>query len=118
VSVPDPAKVFLEDFLKQLQVLDKRFEASQKTQLQLVQQQQQMVNALQQNAQQLNHVANQLQGLNQRCEHLYDQMGRLGEVMVDCEPGPSLPGPAPHFPTIGQVIDSLSQGGGRRRRGR
>jgi hypothetical protein len=126
---PDEAREFLDNFLAQLMVVDQTNQELVQAQVELAKiqtaifhQNQKLIQQKQQEIQALAGVSAQLDGLAQRADYLYEQMGRLGQILVDEEQEP-LPPTAPGAPSIGQMaagaIDQFmygSQGGGRRRR--
>lgn len=72
----DEAKAFLENFLAQLARSDKTNQDLLRVQLGIFQQNNQIIQAL-------STMSAQLDGMAQRSDYLYDQMGRLGQVIAN-----------------------------------
>lgn len=72
----DEARRFLQGFLDQLAESDKTNRELVRVQLGVFQQNNQIIQAL-------STLSAQLDGLAQRTDYLYDQMGRLGQILVN-----------------------------------
>jgi hypothetical protein len=117
----DAAKEFLERFLQQLAVTEKTSrEQNQLLRLQIAQNQQML--------QAMTAISSQLDGLAQRSDYLYEQMGRLGHILMD-DSAPPVAGEVGPYNDVAQnaargIVDGIVQGifpghpggSGRRRR--
>lgn len=104
----DEARDFLAQFLVQLQGLRQTHQDLLKVQLQTIQQQQQIIAQNQQVLGEMRGLNARLDGLAQRCDYLYNQMGELGNILIEdggahAEEMPSIP------PALGQAFQGVVQ---------
>ena len=83
MSGQDEAKTFLQGFLDQLAQSEQTNRDLLQVQRIQVQQTQQILQQNQQVLAALSTVSAQLDGIAQRSDYLYDQMGRLGQAMIN-----------------------------------
>ena len=102
----DAAKEFLASFLVQLQGLRQAVQDQTKIQLVTNQQQMQTVQQQQQILREMTALNARLDGLAQRCDFLYEQMGRLGEILLE---DPSALDAQPLPPMLGQAFQGVVQ---------
>jgi len=103
LSQNDEAKEFLQNFLTQLARSDQTNRELLRTNLGLFQQNNQIIQAL-------STISAQLDGIAQRSDYLYEQMGRLGQLLVNdgSSPPPALPGE--YYPGIDSMAKDLGRG--------
>lgn len=126
----DEAREFLKDFLQVLMETNEVNREVVRTNLLVLHGKQTEAQGQQQIIQLLTTISAQLDGTAQRMDYLYDQLGRVGEILLDNgESAPTEMVPRPGYrPTFGSMIgeavvdgvDTLVYGtrgrGGRRRR--
>jgi len=103
----DAAREFLASFLVQLQGLRQAVQDQVKVQLQTNQQQLQAIQLQQKVLLEVAALNARLDGLAQRCDFLYEQMGRLGEILLE-DSAAALESP-PLPPMIGQAFQGVVQ---------
>ena len=103
----DAAREFLATFLVQLQGLKQAIQDQTKIQVQTNQQHLQGAQLQQKVLLEVSALNARLDGLAQRCDFLYEQMGRLGEILLEDSAAAVDGQPLP--PMIGQAFQGVVQ---------
>jgi hypothetical protein len=121
-----------QDLVQTLTLVAQQQERSIQQQQRVMQRMTELVAALQQQVQTTRHISSQLDGVAQRMDYLYEQMGLLGQAVIESREDESgrLPmvSTTDLVPPVGnplsqaagqwleEQVDQFMQGGGRRRR--